>query len=162
MEYDIIKDENNDIKNILIELIKNVPQEVGLTIALDLKYSESFIKLENYSYELLFFAIELFESDDLCLNEKFIISFIVQKAEFDIFKYLLRDLAISFRNGKIDEEIIIWILFPEDFNYYIINNYNDVIVRESLNLILRSNKSSSDLKYAIRLLLDGTLFREMQ
>ncbi|MCL2522970.1 MAG: hypothetical protein FWE36_08955, partial [Erysipelotrichales bacterium] len=154
--------EENVNRNKLIELVKNVPQEINLYLVWDFKKSKSFLELEKYSYELLSIAIDLFESDELYLSEKQVIAFAIQNVKFDIFKYFFRDLARGFRAGSIDEEIIIWHIFPEEYNYYIIENYKDPIIREALNIVLNSNRVNHDLRYAIQLVLDGTLWRERE
>jgi len=152
--------ENNEV---ILELIKNVPNEISITIVWDYKYSNSFIKLEEYSYKLLGFAINLFENDELNLNEKQIIAYAIQNVEIGIYKYFLKDLAISFNNGNIEEYLVDHCLFPRDnWGHMVIKYYRDPIIREALNIILESNESSPQLKNLVQLTLKGTLWQNMR
>jgi len=149
-------------KDIIIKLIRNVPQEVGLTIVWDFKSSNSFLELEECSSNLLDIAIELLESDELNSIEKQIITYAIQDVDFGKFKFFLRDLAISFVNGKIDECFVSYCFFPEDWSYRVIENYKDPIIREAFNICLKSSRTSSSLKRYIKLAKRGKLWKNVQ
>jgi len=157
MEKNIYKLHDRDI---LIQLIKNVPQEVSLTIIWDLKRSKSFLELEKKACELLTIALELLESDELHPIEKQTVIIAIQDVEFDIFKYFLRDVARSFNNQKINYEELFVTFFPYNWNFNVYKNYRDPILREALNILLENDRTSPGFKTLIKKTLSGKMWRE--
>jgi len=140
-------------------LIKNVPQEVKGTTVWDFKYSESFLKLEEYSYELLEVALELLKSDELDLQEKEIIVYVVQNVDLERLKYFFRDLAICLKDGKIDEYLVDICILPRDnWSYVLMRNYKDPVIREAFNICLKCDKINPDFKDLIQLAKCGELW----
>lgn len=156
-------DEATDIKKMeIIELAKRVRDEISVTISWDLKSSESFLEMEKYSYQILSNIIEILEDKELSADYKWVIIYSIQDVEFKYLKYILRDIAISFRDGKIDEELVIHCFFPDGWNYNVIQNYKDPIIREALKACLKSNIISTDFKDGIKSVLRGTAWREIK
>jgi hypothetical protein len=148
-----------NVKKIKV-LAKDVNKETSITVIWDLNYSESFLELEKYSYQILANIVELLEDDELNGDDKFVLAYAMQNVEFKYLKYYLRDIAISYKNGKIDEDIVGHCFFPEDdWNYVVIQYYKDPIIRESLKICLSNNKIDPFFKEEIRVVLKGKAWR---
>ena len=143
-------------------LIKNVSKEVSLTTTWELKYSKSFLELEENSNELFIKSLRLLEGDKLSLVEKQIIIFAIQNIDFSEYKYFLRDLAKSYKNGKIDECIVECSFYPDGWNNRIIKNYKDPIIKEALSICLNNNQISNNFKKMIKKTLNGNLWKNYQ
>jgi hypothetical protein len=150
-------------KDKLIELVKNASQEKRYTIAWDYKYSESFVELEKHSYELLDITLELLENDGLNSTQKGIVIYAIQNIEFEKFKYFLRDLAISYSEGKIDENLVDHCFFPrDDWSHLVIRNYKDPIIREALKICAKSDRIGPYFRNFIRLVLRGKVWEKVR
>ena len=159
LEYDQSVD-----KDTLILLIRNAPQEVNLSpTPSSLWFSPSFLELERLSHELLAVAIELLESGEFTEYEKFAILYATLNVDFDIRKYFVRNLAITFRNGKIDELLMFrGGFFPLPGIYHLMENYKDPVLREALGIILRTRGISSAMREAAQLILSGEYLRRLR
>ena len=150
-------------KSRIVGLIRNIPQEVILdTTPVCLLFSESYLKLEGYAHELLAIAMDLLESGEFASDEKWAIIIAIQNTvELDIYKYFLRNLVVSFRDGKIIgekafditvQDLVLWAV-----DRRIIDNYGDPVIREALNILLRTRGLKRHAREAIRLILRGDL-----
>jgi hypothetical protein len=147
----------------IMQLIRNANEESGRTTAWDFKYSKSFMKLEDHSDELLDIGIELLESDELDYYEKQVIAYAIHLVEFEKLKYFMRDLAISFSAGKIDENIVEHCFFPfNNWSYIITKNYKDQVIKEALKICIKSNKISPRLKDRFQIVLKGTAWKNVR
>jgi len=144
----------------IIELIRNVPQEVGIIAPVDLWFSMSFLELTNHSSELLALALDLFGSGELTPIEMFVVIHAVQDIDFDIYRHFLRNLAISFRRGEIASEYaedLVISSFAASMTRVeeLFENYNDEILREALKILLRYRQLDSYFRESIEILLGG-------
>ena len=160
LEYDQSLDRDK-----IISLIRNTMQEVvDLTSLGDLwLFSRSFLELENFSHELIVIAIELLESGKFNEEEKFIIVYATLNVDFDIRRHFVRNMAITFRNGKIGENLMLMGGFlPLPGVYRHIENYRDPILREALSVILGTRGISTGMKEIAQLILNGELLQHIR
>ena len=162
LDEDRVAVTNMDIDE-MIKLIKKANKESGQTTPWDYKYSESFLELEKRSNELLDIGIRLLESDELDFYEKQTIVYAIHLVEFEKLKYFLKDLAISFSNGKVDENIVDHCFFPKsNWSHVVIKNFRDPIIKEAFSICIKSGRISPSLKNYIQLALRGRLWKNVK
>ena len=136
----------------LIELIRKVPypDEPQQFIWEILRGTESFLELENYSEELLGYALDLFQDDALTRDEKRVVAYIMLGIDFEQYKYLLRDVAVYFVEGKIDRFLAGFLFFPGHTGYGAsINNFGDPVLREALETYIKSDEIRAETRESI-------------
>ena len=147
----LVNERHKKGKNELIELIKktpypNAPSQFFLTI---LRRSESFLELEKHSNELLEYALELFQDKTLTSREQWIAGYALLSADFEKYKYFLRDVAILFIDGRMDDLIVGFLFFPGEPDVNGARNLQDPIIREALEIYIKSNEVSAALRASI-------------
>lgn len=138
-------------KDFLIESIKKVPYPDEPTyFAVDtLKRTESFLELEKYSDELLEYALYLFQDEILTSDEKKIVAYVLINTNFNKYKYFLLDLAPLFVEEKIDEYLGRFCFFPGTVGNRASSNLYDPVIREALEIYIKSDKITDETRASI-------------
>jgi hypothetical protein len=144
-------------KNEFIELIKNVPKETNLTIIWDLKYSESFLRLENLSDDLSIIAVDLLKGNELDDLEKDIVIYALQNIPIEKYKYFLLKLSENYIEGSIMDHFVDVSLFPRGWRNDVIDNYKDTIIIEVFQNCLKQKKINHQLRTRIKSVMSGKL-----
>ena len=151
-DYILVNEDYIKRKNELIELIKKVPfpDQPSQFVYWILKETESFLELEKYSDELLYYALDLLQDETLTLNEKRIVTRVLISIDFEKYKYLLRDVAVLFVEGKIDGLLAGFLFFPAipGFNFGV-RNYEDPVIIEALETYIKSDEVDARTRASI-------------
>jgi hypothetical protein len=141
----------------IIGLIRQTNEDVvDLTVPLDLFNSRAFLILRGNADTILDKTIDLLTDKTLSIQEKRILIFVLQKAvRFNRYKYFLNELSICYLNMEIPELIVQQAFFPNEWNFEVIENYKDPIIRTALNNCLQKEDISNVFKKDIEETLNG-------
>jgi len=127
-------------RNELLELIKEVPypDEPEQWIHWYLKQTESFLLLEEYSDELLDYALDFFQDETLTDSEKSVIAYVLLGVDFEKYKYFLRDLVLCLLNGgNVDSFLVGFSIYPGNPDLGIRGNFEDPVIKEAVEAYKR-------------------------
>jgi len=122
-------------RNELLELIKEVPypDQPEQWIHWYLKQTESFLVLEEYSNELLDYALDFFQDETLTDSEKSVITYVLLGVDFEKYKYFLRDLVFCLVNGgNVDRFLVGFCIYPGNPDLGIRGNFEDPVIKEAV------------------------------
>jgi hypothetical protein len=136
---------------------------VDLTTTADLWGVSHFIEISENGNEYLDDAFGLVTGDDLTTQQKVILLYSLQKTDIDYYKYFLKNIAVLFKQNKI-EEIIIFQAFGymAEWSYHVIENYRDPIVQEAIDLCLEKETISDKLEDWLKDIRTGRSWRRMR
>ena len=105
-----------------------------------LKKTESFLELEKHSDELLDYALDLLQDKNLTLRNRITLGYVLLGVDFEKYKYFLRDAAVLFVEGKIDDRVAGFLFFPGEEGFGAERNLRDPVIRGALEIYIKSDK----------------------
>ncbi|MFI3257772.1 MAG: hypothetical protein R3Y36_05695 [Spirochaetales bacterium] len=114
----------------ITKILEEIESEVvDLTVIWHLKKIKQFQELEyninTILDESLHEVLEVFKSQDIDIQQKQILIYALQSAEFTKYKIFLNDLSFLYVEGYVEEFIMQHCIIPFNWSYRIRENYRD-------------------------------------